>query len=127
MKILKIFVLLFIVFFAGLYFMSSSVVAEQAGGEDEIIYTKPVKAVSFNHKAHSEDYGISCNICHDRLFQMEALNAEKNADFNHKSFSKGKYCGACHDGKKGFAMDKQCTRCHIGVKGQNKTGKNAVK
>ncbi len=123
MKILKISVLLSIVIFAFQYFIINPVVAEQSGGEDIIIYTKPVKAVKFDHKAHSEDYGVSCNICHDKLFQMEALNAEKNADFNHKSFSKGKYCGACHDGKKGFAMDKQCTRCHIGVKGQGKAVK----
>lgn len=123
MKIFKI-LLLSLVILSGLYFfMTNSLLAEQAGSEDLIIYTKPVKAVSFNHKAHSEDYGISCNICHDKLFQMEALNVEKKDDFNHKSFSKGKYCGACHDGKKGFAMDKQCTRCHIGVKGLNKMGK----
>ncbi|MCX7914178.1 MAG: hypothetical protein N2511_06295 [Thermodesulfovibrionales bacterium] len=96
---------------------------EVTKAEDIIIYTKPVKAVSFNHKAHSEDYGISCNICHDKIFQMEALNVEKSNDFNHRSFSKGKYCGACHDGKKGFAMDKQCTKCHIGVKGLNTKAK----
>lgn len=127
MKVLKISVVIFIMTLAWLYFTNNSVVAEQAGDEGVIIYTKPVKSVSFNHKAHSEDYGISCNICHDKLFQMEALSVEKNADFNHKAFSKGKYCGTCHDGKKGFAADKQCTKCHIGVKGFNKTQKQLKK
>ncbi|MCX8030162.1 MAG: hypothetical protein N3A59_01090 [Thermodesulfovibrionales bacterium] len=124
MKKLKI-LLLTLMLLTGLYFLltTKSSLAEQGGNEDLIIYTKPVKAVSFNHKAHSEDYGISCNICHDKIFQMEALNVEKKDDFNHKSFSKGKYCGVCHDGKKGFAMDRQCTRCHIGVKGLNKISK----
>ncbi len=127
MKVLKISVVIFILILAGLYLSNNVVVAQQAEEEGVFIYTKPVKSVSFNHKVHSEDYGISCNICHDKLFQMEALNAEKNADFNHKAFSKGKYCGACHDGKKGFAMDKQCTKCHIGVKGLNRAQKQPKK
>ncbi len=110
---ISIFILISVFMIADLFFVHIGM------AEDTIIYTKPVKAVIFNHKAHTEDYGISCNICHDKLFQMEALSVEKNIDFNHKSFSKGKYCGACHDGKKGFAMDKQCTKCHIGVKGLN--------
>ena len=127
MNVLKISVVMAILLMAGIYFVNHYAVAEQVGGEDIIIYTKPVKAVIFNHKAHSEDYGISCNICHDKLFQMEALNAQKNPDFNHKAFEKGKYCGACHDGKKAFAMNKQCTRCHIGVKGYNKIQKQMGK
>jgi c(7)-type cytochrome triheme protein len=116
-----------IVFLTGLFFVGNTVLAQQPADEGMIIYTKPVKSVIFNHKAHSEDYGISCNICHDKLFQMEASNVEKKADFNHKGFNKGKYCGACHDGKKGFAMDKQCTKCHIGVKGYDKFQKQLKK
>jgi c(7)-type cytochrome triheme protein len=120
MKSVKnLFLLLFLISFC-LYIISNSVVAEQGGKEGFIIYTKPVKAVIFNHNSHSQDYAISCDTCHDKLFQMQALNAEKNPDFNHNGFSQGKYCGACHDGKNAFAMDKQCTRCHIGVKGLNR-------
>lgn len=127
MKALKIAVIIAILIQAVLYAYGNMGFAEQAADEGMIIYTKPVKSVIFNHKAHSEDYGISCNICHDKLFQMEALSVEKKGDFNHKAFSKGKYCGACHDGKKGFAMDKQCTKCHIGVKGYNKLQKQNKK
>lgn len=127
MKALKIAVIITITILTGLYTFGNLVFAEQAADEGLIIYTKPVKSVIFNHKAHSEDYGISCNICHDKLFQMEALSVENKADFNHKAFNKGKYCGACHDGKKGFAMDKQCTKCHIGVKGYNKLQKQIKK
>lgn len=127
MKALRIAVIITIIIQAGLYITYNKVFAEQAVDEGIIIYTKPVKSVIFNHKAHSEDYSISCNICHDKLFQMEALSAEKKSDFNHKAFSKGKYCGACHDGKKGFAMDKQCTKCHIGLKGYNRLQKQLKK
>jgi c(7)-type cytochrome triheme protein len=29
----------------------------------------------------------------------------------HADMEKGRYCGACHDGKKGFALD-DCAACH---------------
>jgi len=102
---------------------SRPVIAEEPGYGGDILYTKPIKAVMFSHKSHVEDFGMSCNLCHDKLFQMEALNAQKNEDFNHKTFQKRKYCGACHDGKMGFAMNAQCTRCHMGVKGYNRAMK----
>lgn len=95
-------------------------IAEEASYGGDILFTKPVKAVMFSHKSHVEDFGMSCNLCHDKLFQMEALNAQKNEDFNHKAFQKRKYCGSCHDGKMGFAMNAQCTRCHWGVKGYDR-------
>jgi c(7)-type cytochrome triheme protein len=32
------------------------------------------------------------------------------------SLYKGKYCGACHNGKNAFASDTQCARCHVGAR-----------
>lgn len=97
----------------------------QAFGEDDdedggtIIFTKPVKAVVFEHKNHI-DQGLECDSCHDDLFEMETGVAEDNDDFTMASLYEGKYCGACHDGDMAFASNTRCTVCHIGVKGYNR-------
>jgi len=85
--------------------------------EEPIIFTKPVKAVVFDHKKHVEDAGLSCEDCHDEIFEMAAGTAEENEDFNMKALYEGKYCGACHDGETAFASNKKCTTCHIGKLG----------
>ncbi len=84
---------------------------KSAGG---ILYTKPIESVIFRHQDHSQK-NISCNTCHSGLFAMEALQAQKNKDFTMESLYKGKYCGACHNGKNAFASDTQCARCHLGT------------
>ncbi len=83
-----------------------------ASGGD-ILYTKPVKSVLFSHKAHEN---IGCGSCHSGLFEMKALAAQGYTDFNMDALYKGKYCGACHNGKQAFASNTQCARCHGGVK-----------
>jgi len=92
-------------------------------GDDEgggtIIFTKPVKAVVFEHKNHLAQ-GLECDSCHDGLFEMETGVAENNEDFTMEALYKGKYCGACHDGEMAFASNTRCTVCHIGVKGYNR-------
>ncbi len=99
--------------------------AQVMGQEDEdypqepIIFTKPVKAVIFDHKYHIEQ-GLDCDSCHDDPFEMAAGTAEQNDDFNMKSLYQGKYCGTCHDGESAFASNTRCTLCHIGVKGYDK-------
>ncbi|HMK43076.1 MAG TPA: c(7)-type cytochrome triheme domain-containing protein [Dissulfurispiraceae bacterium] len=95
------------------------VIAEQTGLGGEIIFAKPVQAVIFSHKAHVEGLSMSCNVCHDKIFQMDSQAAEKSVEFNHKGFDKGMFCGACH-GKTASAMNTQCTKCHLGVKGYTK-------
>src|SRR5512139_1244127 len=102
---------------------SMPVAAAESGMGGEILYTKQVKGVLFSHKTHVEDTGLDCNACHDKLFQMAALNAQESADFTMKSLYAGKYCGACHDGKMAFASNTQCARCHVGVKGYTKAQK----
>lgn len=93
--------------------------AEQTGLGGDVLFTKPVKTVIFSHKNHVEDLNMSCNACHDKLFQMEGGATEKLPDFNHAAFDKGKYCGSCH-GKTASPMNTECTKCHIGVKGHAK-------
>lgn len=85
--------------------------------EDAIVWTKPVKAVIFEHSTHSEDMGLDCESCHDDLFTMQAGAAEQADDFVMASLYDGLYCGACHDGSTAFASDTRCTTCHIGVRG----------
>ncbi len=93
-------------------FISSGVkAAEPARG---ILYTKPLESVIFSHQDHAQK-DVSCATCHSGLFEMEALHAQNNKDFNMDSLYKGKYCGACHNGKKAFASDTQCARCHLGT------------
>ena len=103
------------------------------GGDQEdggtIVFTKPVKAVIFDHKVHTSQ-GLDCDSCHDDVFAMETGAAEAKDDFTMASLYDGKYCGSCHDGKTAFASNTRCTACHIGVKGHNRlTGadKNAAK
>lgn len=91
--------------------------AQEHGGD--IIYTKPVKAVIFSHKAHTEDIGLQCAWCHDKVFEMEALHMQSQADFDMESLCNERYCGTCHNGDIAFSTTTQCARCHIGVKGYN--------
>lgn len=99
---------IFLVVFAG------TALADSGGGE--IYYTKPLKSVLFSHKLHVEERGLGCDMCHTRLFEMQALAAQENRDFTMKSLYAGKYCGACHNGNMAFASNTQCARCHGGVK-----------
>ncbi len=92
-----------------------------SGGD--IIYTKPLKSVIFSHKVHIDEKGLSCDMCHSGLFEPTALKAQDKGDFTMDSLYKGKYCGACHDGKMAFASNTQCARCHAGVKGFNASQK----
>jgi len=82
-------------------------------GPAGILYAKPIESVIFRHQDHVKK-DTSCSACHSGLFEMEALRAQNNKDFNMDSLYKGKYCGACHNGRKAFASDTQCARCHLG-------------
>ncbi|MHB8810078.1 MAG: c(7)-type cytochrome triheme domain-containing protein [Desulfobulbaceae bacterium] len=83
-----------------------------------IVFTKPVKAVVFDHKKHVDDLGFNCTNCHSDLFKMIIGDAEKNEqEFVMDALYNKKYCGACHDGEQAFASNTRCTTCHIGVLG----------
>lgn len=90
---------------------------DEYGPEAPVVWTKPVKAVIFNHKTHTMDQGLDCDSCHDEFFEMEAGVAEEADDFTMESLYEGNYCGACHDGSTAFASNTRCTSCHIGVRG----------
>ncbi|MDW7772019.1 MAG: cytochrome c3 family protein [Desulfobulbaceae bacterium] len=83
-----------------------------------IVFTKPVKAVIFDHEQHVDDFGFNCTNCHSDIFKMNIGHAEQNPEqFTMEALYKGEYCGACHDGEQAFASDTKCTTCHIGVMG----------
>ena len=77
-----------------------------------ILYTEPVKSVIFRHQHHVDVKKISCEKCHSGLFEMQALLAQEKKDFVMESLYRGRYCGACHNGKDAFAAQNQCARCH---------------
>jgi c(7)-type cytochrome triheme protein len=85
---------------------------------DDIYYTQPVESVLFSHQTHAVDAQLQCNVCHTKIFQMQAYNVESQPDFNMDGLAQGKYCGSCHSSSGvAFASDTQCARCHRGVKG----------
>jgi len=111
-----------ITFAAAMALTAGSAFAASHGGD--IIFEKPVKGVIFSHKFHVEDTGLSCEMCHSRLFEMGRTTQEK-ADFVMESLYQGKYCGACHNGTLAFASNTRCATCHIGVKGQKRLSPGA--
>ena len=82
-----------------------------------IIYTQPLKSVTFSHNDHVAKKGLSCDFCHPSLFKMEALAVQKETDFTMAGLAEGKYCGACHNGTMAFTSNSRCASCHSGVKG----------
>ncbi len=89
------------------------------GNGGDIVYTKPLKAVIFSHKAHTEDIGLHCEWCHQKTFEMRALNMQEQPDNNRESLCNEKYCGVCHNGDVAFSTTTQCARCHIGKSAYN--------
>jgi c(7)-type cytochrome triheme protein len=65
----------------------------------------------FPHWIHRINY--RCDACHDSLFEMKRGGTEVTMEL----MSKGKVCGACHNGKLAFGSDFQsCNRCHVVTK-----------
>jgi len=68
--------------------------------------------VIFDAKVHA-DKGAKCADCHTKpkLFEMK-----KGKDkLTMAAMNEGKFCGACHDGKKAFSVKTpaDCAKCHI--------------
>ncbi|MDO9041357.1 MAG: cytochrome c3 family protein [Desulfocapsaceae bacterium] len=95
--------------------------------ETPIIFTAPVKAVSFEHSIHLKKGCLTCEACHKDVFAMkkggveEAEKTGTNQGDKREYLEKlhNKYCGTCHNASQAFGYLTRCTVCHIGVKGQN--------
>ena len=73
-----------------------------------------VLPVAFSHWKHRTKY--NCRVCHTELeFNMKTNTTEIREIDNRK----GKYCGACHNGKKAFKLNGNCDKCHSGDIGYN--------
>ena len=74
-------------------------------------FANPMGIVIFDAKTHA-DKGLKCADCHTKpkLFEMK-----KGKDkLTMKDMNAGKFCGACHDGKKAFSVKTpaDCKKCH---------------
>jgi len=67
--------------------------------------------VVFDGKSHAEK-GMKCKDCHEGIFKRK----QGTAAMTMKDLNEGKYCGACHDGKKSFNTTDaaNCAKCHNG-------------
>lgn len=87
--------------------------ARSAGTPAYIIMARPsdpeMPAVRFPHWKHQQEN--KCFVCHPALFSRF-----EKAVFDHDDMGAGRYCGACHDGKKAFdpqGDDTECEVCHV--------------
>lgn len=64
---------------------------------------RPAPAL-FSHWRHAEQ---QCFNCHPAVF------AQQRFGFTHAQMKEGRYCAACHDGKRGKAISAMtCESCH---------------
>ncbi len=72
---------------------------------------KGMKPVVFRHWTHRKSY--TCRVCHSELYFMMYANATQVRERDNK---RGRFCGACHNGKEAFAPEtndtKNCDKCH---------------
>lgn len=85
--------------------------AEDAPGKIVYKNTKSFAPVVFDHAQHQAS-GLGCGDCHDALFKKKQGSADVNNALTMKALRKGKFCGACHDGKQAFSASKNCKKCH---------------
>ena len=82
-------------------------------GGGEVVFeakTSNLGPVTFSHESHVNKAKNKCTDCHTKIFPMKKQEL-KDAQ---AGFAGGKYCGACHDGKKAFSATAQadCVKCH---------------
>jgi len=74
-------------------------------------FAAPMGKVTFDGKVHA-DKGLQCANCHvtPKLFEMKKSGNKMPM----AAMNEGKFCGACHDGKKAFSVKDpaNCARCH---------------
>jgi c(7)-type cytochrome triheme protein len=94
------FVLLFSVPRSTFAVASGKTLTWQGGGQGAVI---------FEGEEHAEKKS-ACGDCHPGLFMMKKGATKMTM----AALNQGKYCGACHNGKKVFGTDdpKHCHECH---------------
>lgn len=70
----------------------------------------PMGKVLFDGEKHKQA-GATCKECHvDGMFPVMKQGSVK---ITMEDIYAGKFCGACHNGKKAFEAKANCQRCHI--------------
>ena len=97
-------------FFAALMLTFGNAMAVPAG--KTVVMDSAEGKVTFDGKLHAGK-GLKCADCHQKpkLFEMKAGKDKMTM----KDMDEGKFCGACHDGKKAKPDVKDkgaCTTCH---------------
>ena len=66
--------------------------------------------VIFSHESHVNQHKVKCTECHPKMFKVK----KGEVKMTQADFAAGKYCGACHDGKRAFSAVAQadCAKCH---------------
>ncbi len=106
--------ILIIVLAAGWIFGQNGGRPVQAGdAPGDIIFknTRSFAPVTFSHSAHKQA-GLECKACHNELFKRKKGSTDVDNALNMKVLRKGKYCGACHNGKQAFSVRRGCKKCH---------------
>lgn len=65
--------------------------------------------VNFSHWLHRTKF--TCRVCHGELDFIMKANA---TEITERENRKGKFCGACHNGKIAFRHNGNCDKCHNG-------------
>jgi c(7)-type cytochrome triheme protein len=65
--------------------------------------------VTFSHWQHRTKF--TCRVCHGELDFLMKVNA---TEITERENRKGKFCGACHNGKIAFRHNGNCDKCHNG-------------
>jgi c(7)-type cytochrome triheme protein len=95
--------------FAALMLMIGNAMAVPPGKTLE--FASPMGKVHFDGKVHA-DKGLKCADCHSKpkLFEMK----QGKDKITMAAMNEGKFCGACHDGKKAFSVKgpADCVKCH---------------
>jgi len=65
--------------------------------------------VNFSHWLHRTKF--TCRVCHGELDFIMKANA---TEITERENRKGRFCGACHNGKIAFRQNGNCEKCHNG-------------
>jgi c(7)-type cytochrome triheme protein len=94
---------------AALLLLAGNATAVPSGRTVE--FASPRGKVTFDGKAHAGK-GVKCADCHSmpKLFEMKKGGARMTM----AAMNEGKFCGACHDGRKAFSANAvaSCMKCH---------------
>lgn len=108
-KFAKALILSVCVFFlAGLGMASAQ--KKVGGGDIQFAGKGSTGPVTYSHETHVTQQKAKCTDCHTKIFKMK----KGQNKMTQASFGEGKFCGACHDGKKAFSAvaKADCAKCH---------------